>query len=114
MRLLILPLLLASSLFAENVSYWQITKVKSNDTLNIRAKATYKSAKVTSIPYNAKCVKNHGCGKDIDFESMMNMQEDEVKTFLAQAKEDYCFVEYKGKIGWANKRYLKASTATCK
>ncbi len=92
MRLLILPLLLASSLIAENVSFWQITKVQSNDTLNIRAEATYKSAKVTSIPYNAQCVKNYGCGKDINFEAMLNMQEDEVKSFLAQAKEDYCFI----------------------
>lgn len=114
MRLLILPLLLASSLLAQNVSFWQITKVKSNDALNIRALATYKSKKVTSIPYNAQCVKNHGCGQDISFEAMMNMQEDEVKAFLAQAKEDYCFVEYKGKFGWANKRYLKASTSPCK
>jgi len=114
MKLLLLPLFLASSLLAENVAFWQVQKVKSNDTLNIRSQSTHKSEKVTSIPYNAQCVKNHGCGKDINLEAMMHMQESEVKAFLDQAKEGWCFVEYKGKKGWVNQNYLKASTASCK
>jgi len=114
MKLLLLPLFLASSLLAENITYWQIQKVKSNDTLNIRSQATHKSDKITSIPYNEQCVKNHGCGKDIALEAMMHMQEAEVKAFLEQAQEGWCFIEYKDKKGWANQKYLKASTATCK
>ena len=114
MKLLILPLLLASSLLAQNVAFWQIQKVKSNDTLNIRSLSTHKSDKVASIPYNEQCVRNYGCGKNIDLEAMMDMQESEVKTFLQQAKEGWCFVEYKGKKGWVNQNYLKASTASCK
>jgi len=114
MKLLLLPLLIASSLLAESIAYWQIQKVKSNDTLNIRSQSTHKSDKITSIPFNAQCVKNYGCGKDIDLEAMMHMQEAEVEAFLAQAKEGWCFVEYKGKKGWANQKYLKASTSSCK
>ncbi len=113
MKNLLLVLFISSSLFAEGIAYWQIQKVKSNDTLNIRAEATHKSKKITSIPYNAQCVKNHGCGKNIDLESMMNMQEEEIKAFLAQAKEGWCYVEYKGKKGWVNQNYLKESSKEC-
>lgn len=114
MKLLLLPLLFSSALLAENISFWQIQKVKSNDTLNVRAQATHKSTKVTAIPFNAQCVKNHGCGKDINLEAMMHMQENEVKTFLEQAKDGWCYVEYEGKKGWVNQVYVKASTASCK
>jgi len=114
MKLLLLPLMIASSLLAENVAFWDIQKVKSNDTLNIRAQATYKSEKISSVPYNEKCIINHGCGKNINFEAMMDMQEDEIKAFLDQAKDDWCYIEYKGKKAWAKKHYLKESTSTCK
>lgn len=113
-KLLLLPLLLSSALLAENSNFWQVKKVKSNDVLNIRSKSDHTSKKVSSIPFNETCVKSHGCGKDIDLESMMHMQEEEVRAFLQQAKVDWCFIEYKGIKGWVNKKYLKASTKTCK
>jgi hypothetical protein len=106
--------LITSSLYAEQIGFWQVQKVKKNDTLNIREKANHLSKKISSIPYNAQCVINHGCGKDISFEAMTNMQEDEIKVFLSQAKEEWCYVEYNGKSGWSNKYYLKASKANCK
>jgi len=114
MKLLLLPLLMTTALLAENIAFWQIQKVKSNDTLNVRSQATHKSDKVTAIAYNAQCVKNLGCGKDINLEAMMHMQEAEVKAFLDQAQEGWCYVEYKGKQGWVNQKYLKANTSTCK
>jgi len=114
MKLILLPLMIASSLLAENVAFWEIQKVKANDTLNIRSLATYKSEKISSIPHNEKCVINHGCGKNISLEAMMDLQEDEIQIFLDQAKEDWCYVEYKGKKAWAKKHYLKASSSTCK
>ena len=112
--LILVSFLTTSSLYAEQISFWQVQKVKKNDSLNIREKASHTSKKVSSIPYNAQCVINHGCGKDIDFQAMMHMQEDEIKTFLSQAKEDWCYVEYDGKSGWSNKYYLKASGKICK
>lgn len=112
--LILVSFLITSSLYAEQVSFWQIQKVKKNDSLNIRAQAVHTSKKVSSIPHDAQCVINHGCGKDIDFQAMSDMQEDEIKAFLSQAKEDWCYVEYDGKSGWANKYYLKASRKNCK
>lgn len=112
--LAILSLLLASSLFAKDASFSKVQKVKSNDTLSIRALSTHKSKKVSSIPFNAQCLKNHGCGKSIGLEAMMYMQEDEVKAFLSQAKEGWCYVEYKGKFGWVNQVYISPSKAECK
>ncbi|PHR54690.1 MAG: hypothetical protein COA44_12430 [Arcobacter sp.] len=114
MKILLLAFLLTSALFAENVAFWQVQKVKSNDTLNIRSGSTHKSEKITSIPFNETCIKNYGCGKDIDLEAMMHMQEKDVKAFLDQAKEGWCYVGYKGEKGWVNKKYLKTSTKTCK
>jgi len=113
-KILLLSLLVSSVLFAENTAFWQIQKVKSNDVLNMRSQSTHTSDKVSSIPFNETCVKNHGCGKDINLEAMMQMQESEVKAFLEQAKEGWCFVEYQGKKGWVNKKYLQTTTQTCK
>lgn len=112
--LMLVSFLITSSLHAEQIGFWQIQKVKKNDSLNIREKADHTSKKISSIPYNAQCVINHGCGKDIGFQAMMNMQEDEIKAFLSQAKDEWCYVEYKGKSGWSNSYYLKASKASCK
>jgi len=112
--LILVSFLITSSLYAEQINFWQVQKVKKSDSLNMREKAIHTSKKISSIPYNAQCVINHGCGKDIDFEAMLNMQEDEIKAFLSQAKEEWCYVEYNGKKGWSNKYYLKASKKSCK
>jgi len=114
MRNILLVLFIVPSLFAEGISYSQVTKVKSDDALNIRAASTHKSEKIASIPFDAQCVKNHGCGKDINLEVLMHMQEEEVKIFFEQAKEGWCYLEYKGKFGWANQYYLSPSKADCK
>ena len=114
MKPLFYILLISSALFAEGVSFWKVQKVRSNDTLNIRSKADHKSDKVSTIPFDEQCLKNHGCGKDLDFESMMSMQEAEVKVFLAQAQDNWCYIEYKGKLGWVSKYYLTPSQSACK
>jgi len=112
--LLILPFLILSAVYAEGISYLQVKDVKAWDTLNMREKSDHTSKKISSIPHNAQCVINYGCGKDISLEAMMNMQEEEIKLFLAQAKENWCYISYKDNTGWANKKYLKESTAKCK
>lgn len=113
MKPLFFILLISSALFAEGVAFWKVQKVKSNDSLNIRSKADHKSDKVSTIPFNGQCIKNHGCGKNLDFESMMNMEENEVKAFLAQAQEGWCYVEYKGKSGWVSQYYLTSDKTDC-
>ena len=112
--ILLLPFVISIAVFAKDISYSQIQNVKSNDVLNMREKSDFKSKKVFSIPYNAQCIVNYGCGKDIAFEALMNMQEDEVKLFLDSANEKWCYVKYQDKIGWVSKRYIKESTVQCK
>ncbi|HIC43478.1 MAG TPA: hypothetical protein EYO73_04040 [Sulfurimonas sp.] len=112
-KLLLSILILGSSLIADHITFWQINKVRSNDVLNIRSESIYTSKKISTIPFNEICVKNYGCGKDIELEPMMKMQEDEVKAFLAQAQEGWCFIEYQGNKGWVNKTFVKESTRTC-
>ncbi len=113
-NLLLLPFLVISSLYAEDTSYFEVKDVRSNDVLNIREKSDHKSKKISGIPSNAKCVISYGCGKDITLEAMGNMHEDEIKLFLGQSKENWCYVAYQNKIGWVNKKFLKESTAKCK
>jgi len=113
MRYLLFTVFLISSLFAEQITYVHVQKVKSNDVLNIRAKPTHKSDQVSSIPFNAQCLKNHGCGKDISFEAMMQMEEDEIKHSLYQATASWCYLEYEGKFGWVNRYYLDFSKVKC-
>jgi len=72
-----------------NSAYAAVTKVASNDQLNIRRLATHKSEKVGSIPYNGHCVRKHSC----------------------QGK--WCKVTYKGVTGWVNQTYLKKETWRC-
>ena len=109
-----LMILLSATALWSATGYWKIQKVQSWDTLNIREKANHKSAKVGTIPANAQCVINHGCGKDIALDVMMNMEEAQVKSFLEQAQEGWCYIEYKGNKGWVNQRYLSESQAQCK
>ena len=126
---LFLFLLLSSSLFAESletdetnttqnqvkrITFWQVQKVFSWDGLNIRKNADYTSKKIGQIPYNSTCIVNHGCGKDIDFTAMVNMQEEEIKAFLAQSKEEWCYIDHDGITGWAHSYYLTESEASCK
>jgi len=112
-KLLLLPFLLSSALLAENTSFWQVQNVKSYDSLNMRSESIYTSKKVATIPYHESCVINHGCGKNIDLETMMHMQEEDVKAFLEQAQEGWCYVEYNKNKGWVNKTYLKPSSQEC-
>ena len=114
MKHILLILTISASLFAEGITYLKVQKVRSNDVLNIREKSTHESKKISSIPFNAQCVKSHGCGKDIDLVSMKDMQEEEIKAFLAQAKEEWCYVEQQGVFGWVNQYYLAPSTKECK
>jgi uncharacterized protein YgiM (DUF1202 family) len=112
--LALFALLFSSSLFANQIDFFQIQKVKKNDSLNIRSLASHTSEKIGSIPFDAQCVKNNGCGKEIRFEALMHMQEDELKAFLAQAEPEWCYVEYEGKMGWVNQHYLEKSASVCK
>lgn len=113
-RFSLFALLLSSSLFAQQIDFFKIQKVTTDDTLTIRSLASHTSEKVGSIPFDAQCVKNNGCGKEIRLEAMMQMEEEEINVFLAQAKPEWCYVEYDGKRGWVNQFYLKKSNAVCK
>lgn len=73
-----------------NQRHVAITRVKSNDHLNIRQKADHTSAKLGEIPYNAHCVRNHGC----------------------QGK--WCKVSWQGTTGWVNQHYLTKETKGCR
>ena len=98
---------------AKRITFWQVQKVFSWDGLNIRKNADYTSKKLGQIPFNSNCIVNHGCGKDIDFEAMGHMQEEEIKTFLAQSKEEWCYIDHDGISGWVHSYYLTESKSEC-
>ncbi len=112
MKTILYLCLLVPALWAET-TYWKVQKVKTWDSLNIRKNADHTSEKLGSIPADEQCIINHGCGKDISLDAMMEMEEDAIQRFLQQAKEDWCYIDYKGLKGWVNKRYLAHSQAPC-
>ena len=114
MKIIFLLLSLSAFIFAEQTTFLQVQKVRSNDILHIRAKADYTSKSLGKIAHDAQCVVSHGCGKNIDFQAMMNMQEAEIAAFLAQAKEEWCYIDYDGISGWSHSYYLTESKAQCK
>ncbi len=113
-NLFLFPFLLVSSLYAEEITYFEVKDVKSYDVLNIREKADHTSKKISGIAHNAQCVVSYGCGKDITLEAMGNMHEEEIRLFLNQSKENWCYITYQDKVGWVNKKFLKKSTGECK
>jgi len=114
MKTLTLLFVLSISLFAQDINYLQVHNVKSYDVLNIREKADHTSKKLSGIPHSEKCVISYGCGKDISLEAMGNMHEQEIKDFLAQSKEKWCYIKHNKTVGWVNSKFLKPSTASCK
>lgn len=70
--------------------YVAITRVQSNDHLNIRQTADHTSAKLGKIPHNGRCVRNHGC------------------------KGKWCKISWQGTTGWVNQHYLKTETKSCR
>jgi hypothetical protein len=63
-------------------SWVQVTKVETNDSLNIRQKTHHKSKKMGSIEASAKCLKRFNC------------------------KGKWCKVEYQSITGWVHKKYI--------
>ena len=63
-------------------SWVKVNNVKTNDSLNIRQSANYKSKKLAAAAFNSSCIKRFKC----------------------QGK--WCAIEYKGISGWVHNKYL--------
>lgn len=69
-------------------SWVKVVNVKSNDSLNIRQKANYKTKKMGSIAYNASCIKRFSCnGK-------------------------WCNIQAGSVTGWVHRNYLQKISKT--
>ncbi|NQZ31541.1 MAG: SH3 domain-containing protein [Oceanospirillaceae bacterium] len=64
------------------INWVKVKKVKSNDTLNVRQRPSYKSNKMGSLAYNATCVKQLSC------------------------KGKWCKIEQAPLTGWVHNSYL--------
>jgi len=88
---------------ADGPDYFAVTGVASNDVLNIRARPSYRSRKIGTIPSNGQRIKNLGCQGGPSFMEWENMTEIERK--LADQKR-WCRIIFQGIEGWVAGRFL--------
>lgn len=105
MKKLMVIALVTSSILSANECF-KVIGVDKDDSLNIRAKQTWRSKKMGSIPFNATTVISHGCEGGLSMEAMMSMTPEQAAA-ANKKNPGWCKVEYEGSVGWVSKRYLK-------
>jgi hypothetical protein len=107
-----LLLLVATSALAQTTpdrpTYWAVTGVASDDSLNLRMAPNADSKRIAKIPFNARGLKNYGCPNHVTFEQWKRMTQEQ-KDNAARAR--WCQVEYKGLRGWVAGRFLTEDEA---
>ncbi len=84
--------------------YWAVTGVADNDTLHMRDVPHGDSRILADIPPKARGLKGLGCLKpEPSLDRWMTMTADE----RANAKLEWCRVDYKGRQGWVASRFLR-------
>lgn len=87
--------------------YWAVTGVAEGDVLNMRDVPHGDSRKLGAIPPGADGLKNLGClTPEPSLERWAGMTADE----RANAKLEWCRVEYRGQQGWVAARFLRPDT----
>lgn len=84
--------------------FWAVTGVASDDVLNLRVAPNADSRMIARIPYNARGLRNFGCPNQVTFEQWLKMTEAQRDR---AARSRWCQVEFNGKKGWVNGRFLK-------
>lgn len=84
--------------------FWAVTGVQPDDVLNLRDVPHGDSKKLAGIPPDARGLKHLGCiTPEPSLDRWMVMTESE----RANAKLQWCRVEYRGTQGWVAARFLK-------
>jgi hypothetical protein len=93
---------------SEGPDFWAVTGVAPNDVLNLRIAPDADSRMIARIPYNARGLRNLGCPNQVTFEQWLKMTEAQRDR---AARSRWCQVEYNGKKGWVNGRFLREDAA---
>ena len=84
--------------------FWAVTGVASGDVLNLRDVPHGDSKKLAGIPPNTRGLKHLGCiTPEPSLDRWMIMSKSE----RANAKLQWCRIEYRGMKGWVAARFLK-------
>jgi len=88
---------------ADGPDWWAVTRVGTDDVLNIRAEASGSARKIGEIPHDGHGLRNLGCIGAMSFEEWEKATEAERE----RAKHyKWCKIEYRGVVGWVAGRYL--------
>jgi hypothetical protein len=94
----------AHALAGDSPQYWAVTGVAADDVLHLRDVPSADSRNLADIPPNAHGLKHLGCLKpEPSLDRWMTMTKEE----RANAKLEWCRVDYHGQQGWVAGRYLK-------
>ena len=84
--------------------FWAVTGVQAGDVLNLRDVPHGDSKKLAGIPPDTRGLKHLGCiTPEPSLDRWMIMSNSE----RANAKLEWCRVEYRGMQGWVAARFLK-------
>jgi hypothetical protein len=89
---------------AEPAQFWAVTGVAANDVLNLREVPNGDAKKLAGIPPDARGLKHLGC---LTPEPDLLRWSAMTKAERANAKLEWCRVEYQGQQGWVAGRFLK-------
>lgn len=94
---------------ADEAQVFAVTGVAADDKLHMRDVPHGDSKILADIPPKARGLKGLGCIKpEPSFDRWADMTPEE----RANAKLEWCRVEYRGKQGWVASRFLKVDTGT--
>lgn len=97
---------------ADGPDFWSVYGVEASDVLNIREKPDWRSARVGSIPFEGRCIKNLGCVGGLTLEEYRSLSK-EAKARILKKRPRWCQIEYEGQTGWVAGRYLREDEAPC-
>jgi hypothetical protein len=95
---------LAQTADSDGPTFWAVTGVSPDDSLNLRVAPNADSRRIAKIPFNARGIRNHGCPNHVTFEQWKRMSPAQ-RDWAARSR--WCEVEYKGMKGWVAGRFLK-------
>ena len=91
---------------ADGPDFFAVTRVATNDVLNIRGEPLAQAPKLGEIPPDGVCIRNLGCQGGLTFQEFNELSEEQKAKRLREHPR-WCKVEYRGVTGWVAGRYLR-------
>jgi hypothetical protein len=93
---------------ADGPDHFRVAGLSDSQRLSLHAGDSTKTAVLGQVPANGQCLRNLGCRGGLSFAEFSTLSDEAQKTQL-EANPRWCKVEYRGKTGWVEGRFLTES-----